>query len=121
MHDDDAVVLVGRAGWEERSDTLNTGADHDGYRILHPRHVFVTSRRLVEAFAAMRLAAVAVRKARDLHSAERCPHECITIVLDPSGFLTRLGTDHICGLRQSSTAGFHPSGMSRREMGFDRN
>src|SRR4051794_32807425 len=45
-------------------------------------------------------------KARDLLRAGRRLRECITIVLDPCGFLTRLGTDHICGLRQSSTAAF---------------
>jgi hypothetical protein len=31
---------------------------------------------------------------------------CITIVLDPEGFLTRLGTDHICGLRHEFRGGF---------------
>src|SRR6478609_6418926 len=54
----------------------------------------------------MRSAIGAVRKTRDLLRAERRLRECITIVLDPCGFLTRLGTDHICGLRQSSTAAF---------------
>ena len=43
---------------------------------------------------------------------------CITIVLDPRGFLTRLGTDHICGLRQKFHGGFHPSGMSRGRWGL---
>jgi hypothetical protein len=48
----------------------------------------------------------------------RCRCECITIGLDVSDFLTRLGTDHICGLRREFHGGFHPSGMSRGEMGF---
>ena len=53
--------------------------------------------------------------------ARRKLRECITIVLDPGRFLTRLGTDHICGLRHKFHGGFHPSGMSRGEMGFDCN
>ena len=64
---------------------------------------------------------VAQRKPADLRGAGRCPRECITIVLDIRDFLTRLATDHICDLRQKFHGGFHPLGMSRREMGFDRN
>jgi hypothetical protein len=36
--------------------------------------------------------------------ARRKLRECITIVLDPGRFLTRLGTDHICDVHKSSTA-----------------
>ena len=64
---------------------------------------------------------VALRQPADLLGAGRCPRECITIVLDIRDFLTRLATDHICDLRQTFHGGFHPLGMSRREMGFDRN
>src|SRR3954471_12589051 len=90
MHEDGAVATIRRQ------------------RRRHPRrrHVFVTSRRLAEAFVAMRPRYQRSAKARDLPRAGRRLRECMTIVLDPCGFLTRLGTDHICGLRQSSTAAF---------------
>ena len=57
-----------------------------------------------------------------LEGAGRWLRRCITIVLDPAGFLTRLATNHICGLHQEAqgeaNGGCHPSGMSRQEMRF---
>jgi hypothetical protein len=110
-------------GWVERSDTHHflrerwwvslrsthptTSYDHAAER-LH-RHVFVISRRLAERSL--------TRVRRLSHCGKRviCVVQgrwrrgCITFVLDPCDFLTRLGTDHICGLRHKFHGGFHPS------------
>src|SRR5438445_10582988 len=113
-------------GWVERSDTHPTtcarviAAFIPGRGRAPSRHVFVISGGLVGR-SLQRFRRPRSAEKGDLCGAARALRGCITIVLDPAGFLTRLGTDHICGLRHKFHGGFHPSGMSRGEMGFDCN